>query len=131
MSDLSGKSDMSREPTRAFAALFTAYTKTVNNTYHRTGRLFQEHFGRIEVTSDTYFTNLIFCIHSNPQKHGFVADFRDWPWTSYGAMITDQPTRVNRTQVLDWFRGVADFTHFHQGTVDERCISILIRDDFE
>ena len=85
MSDLYKKSDIWKVPTCAFAAMFTAYAKAINKAYGRTGRLFSEHFGRIEVTSERYFTNLILYIHLNPQKHGFVKDFRDWPWSSYWA----------------------------------------------
>jgi REP element-mobilizing transposase RayT len=133
MSDFSEKSDISAipaAPTRAFAALFTAYTKAINKAYGRTGRLFQEHFGRIETTSDRYFTNLISYIHFNPQKHGFVDDFRDWPWSSYAALVSDKPTRMHRGDVLAWFGGRQEFAAFHTRTVDEGVIAPLVADDF-
>ena len=69
--------------TRRFTSLFQAYSMAVNKACNRTGKLFQEHFARIEVTPDAYFTNLIFYIHHNPQKHGFVKDFREWPCSSW------------------------------------------------
>lgn len=75
-----GKIDMQTSiATHAFSNLLNAYAKAINKAYGRTGRLFEEHFGRIEVDSDSYFTSLIFYIHFNPQKHGFVSDFRTWP----------------------------------------------------
>jgi REP element-mobilizing transposase RayT len=129
MSDFSKKSDISLLPTRAFAALFTAYTKAFNKTYQRTGRLFQEHFGRVEVDSDHYFTNLVFYIHWNPQKHGFVKDFREWPWSSYGTLISSQPSHVERGVVHDWFGGVSRLQAFHQGAVDERAVAPLVAED--
>jgi putative transposase len=130
MSDFSEKSDICRAPTRAFAAFFTAYTKAINKAYERTGRLFQEHFRRKEITTDSYFTNLIFYIHFNPQKHGFVTDFRDWPWSSYATLACDRPTHLSRASVLDWYHGIAGFQQFHQGAVDERIIAPLIDEDF-
>jgi putative transposase len=67
----------------AFNNFLVAYAKAINKAYGRIGALFQHHFGRHEVTSDFYFAKLICYIHFNPQKHGFVADFRDWPYSSF------------------------------------------------
>ena len=116
---------------RAFQSLFIAYAKTINKTYHRTGKLFQEHFGRIEVLSDDYFTNLIFYIHFNPQKHDFVDDFRAWPWSSFGAFVSAGQTKLKRDIVLDWFDGVERFKQFHRSAVDEHMLRPLIVDDFD
>ena len=130
-SERSERSDRLDPATRAFASLFQAYSMAINKAYNRTGKLFQEHFARIEVTSDAYFTNLISYIHFNPQKHGFVTDFREWPWSSYSAFISNQPTRLQRDEVLAWFDGREQFIQFHRGAVDERRIMPLIADDFE
>ncbi|WP_266203532.1 hypothetical protein [Pontibacter kalidii] len=40
--------------------LLNAYAKAINLKYDRTGRLLQHRFGRKEVTSEVYFTRLIF-----------------------------------------------------------------------
>lgn len=117
--------------TRAFTSMFQAYSMAINKAYGRTGKLFQEHFGRIEVTSNEYFTNLIFYIHFNPQEHGFVTDFRDWPWSSYSAFLSQQTTRLQRDEVLAWFSGSDEFVKFHGGSVDEKRIAPLITGDFE
>ena len=117
--------------TRGFQSLFKAYAMAINKGYGRSGKLFQEHFGRIEVDSDNYFTNLIFYIHFNPQKHGFVKDFREWPWSSYSAMHSSNATKLKRGEVLDWFDGATGFEHFHQGAVDEKMITKLTADDFD
>jgi putative transposase len=129
MSDFFEKSDISNAATRGFAAFFTAYTKAINKAYSRTGRLFQEHFGRIEVTSDDYFTNLVFYIHFNPQKHGFASDFSKWPWSSYEALRGHGTTRLQRAGVLEWFGSATQLETFHQGAVAERAIAPLIVDD--
>ena len=116
---------------RAFQLLFGTYAKAINKAYKRTGKLFEEHFDRIEVTNDRYFTNLIFYIHFNPQKHKFVDDFRDWPWSSYGAFISTGKTKLKRDDVLDWFGGTNRFKEFHKGEADEKMIGSLIGDDFD
>lgn len=115
--------------TRGFASMFQSYSQAINKAYARTGRLFEEHFGRIEVDSDRYFTNLIFYIHFNPQKHGFVDDFRGWEWSSYGAMLNTAPTTLRRADVLDWFDGREAFAAFHKGVVDERAIEAFVAKD--
>ena len=118
------------KPSQAFSNLFNAYTKAMNKAYGRVGSLFQDRFGRIEVTSSSYFLHLIFYIHFNPQKHGFVGDFRDWPWSSYHALRGAAETKLNRAAVLDLFGTVTQFEAFHRGLVDERAIAPLIEDDF-
>ena len=100
-------------PSQSFSNLFNAYTKAMNQVFGRTGSLFEHPFHRIAVTSDAYFTRLIAYIHSNPQKHGFVDDFHDWPYSSYGAMLSEKPTRLQRKQVLDWFEGAKYFVAAH------------------
>lgn len=111
------ESDEQREPSRCFSNLFNAYARTFNRTYQRTGALFQRPFGRIEVADERYFVTLVIYIHHNPQKHGFVADFRDWPYSSYHTLASAQPSRMRRDVVLSWFGGVSALVAAHtEGT---------------
>ena len=123
--------EVSKIASRHFSNLFNAYTKAINKAYHRTGSLFQERFGRIEVAADGYFTNLIYYIHSNPQKHGFVDDFRTWPYSSYPALLSSQPSRLARAEVLAWFDGVERLIEAHRLGFPEQPIAPLIGDDFD
>ena len=132
--ELTGLQDLSalpRKPSQQFSNLFNAYAKAFNKTYHRTGTLFQRPFGRIEVSSDSYFMQLVTYIHQNPQKHGFVNDFRTWPYSSYQALLSTKPTRLQRDDVLTWFQGVDHFEDVHRYEVDERKIAPLVPDDFD
>ena len=86
----------SRYVSDQFSNFFNAYAKTINKTYGRTGSLFQHPFGRIPITTDRQFWNVIAYIHQNPQKHGFVKDFRDWKYSSYEIALTARPTVINR-----------------------------------
>ena len=118
-------------PAQRFSNFFNAYAKWFNAVHARTGSLFAERFKRVEVTSNTYFTNLVFYIHFNPQKHGFVQDFRDWPWSSFPTLMADSTTKLQRSAVLDRFLGRDAFASFHRGVMDESAIPPLIADDFD
>lgn len=102
-----------REPSQAFSNLFNAYTRTMNRRYGRTGALFERPFERVKVETDGYFRHLVVYIHQNPQKHGFIDDFRQWPYSSYIAISTRHQTRVARDAVLTWFDGRNSFLRAH------------------
>jgi putative transposase len=68
-------------------------------------------------------------IHRNPERHGFVEDYRRWPYSSYQAILSDRPSRVQRRDVLEWFGGRAGFERAHVSMVDETIIEPLIRED--
>ena len=108
-----------KPPYRFFSNFFNAYTKAFNKAYNRTGSLFEKNFKRKPVTNDAYFTSLITYIHHNPQKHGLIDDYRDWPYSSYGALSSIKPTRLARNEVLDWFDDRGGFLRFHQKSL--RC----------
>jgi putative transposase len=103
-----------REPSRCFSNMFNAYARSFNRAYERTGALFQRPFRRIEVTSERHFAALIVYIHRNPQKHGFVKDFREWPYSSYYSLASARPTRLPRDDILAWFGGLEVFVAAHQ-----------------
>ena len=102
-----------RPPARRFADLFSSYAKAINKEYGRTGSLFQKPFGRIEVNSERYFAHLVRYIHQNPQRHGFVDDFRVYPHSSYRALLAERPTRLQREATLAWFGGAEGFQAAH------------------
>jgi hypothetical protein len=64
-------------------------------------------------------------IHQNPQRHGLIDDFRQWKYSSYGIIISDAQTILQRKQVLDWFGKPEQFVEFHSEVED------LIDEDYE
>ena len=131
--DLTGLPDLSglKKPSQHFSNLFNAYTKALNKAYDRTGALFQRPFGRIPVTSDAYFIHLVTYIHQNPQKHGLVADFCTWPYSSYHAHLSDKPTRLQRDDVLAWFDGAEGFKMAHCHEANIHLLAPLVPEDFD
>lgn len=113
----------------SFANLLNAYTKAINKMYGRAGSLFQERFRRIEVKDPHYFSRLVYYIHFNPQKHGFLSDFREWPHSSYHAFLLTKPTLLRRDEVLAWFGDKQGFQEFHNQLPDFINLTEVIGDD--
>jgi hypothetical protein len=117
------------EPSRQFSHLFNAYAKAFNKLYGRTGSLFEHPFHRIQVETDVHFQSLVIYIHRNPQKHGFVDDFRTWPYSSYQAITSQKSTRVQREAVLEWFGGLDSVLLSHTSDVQEDAIRSITLED--
>ncbi|NIM94952.1 MAG: hypothetical protein GTO18_14720 [Anaerolineales bacterium] len=113
---------------RAFANLFSTYAKAINKAYDRSGSLFEKVFHRKMINDDRYFTSLVVYIDRNLQKHGFVDDFRNWPHSSYRTILSNRPSRIERTAVLEWFGGPRGFEEVHTTEFDESQIEQFISD---
>lgn len=100
LTGLSNRLDLSKP----FSNFFNAYAKAYHRTYDRAGALFQHPFGRILVANEVYLVNLITYIHQNPQKHGFVADFREWPFSSYHVILSERIAfaKRERPDIISW-----------------------------
>lgn len=116
---------------KKFSDFFNAYAKAINNAYGRTGSLFQHPFGRVPITTDRQFWNVIAYIHQNPQKHKFVKDFRDWKWSSYGIFFSEKPTKLKRDTVLDWFGGKESYLELHKQWVSDADARWFAEDDYD
>jgi len=101
------------DPSKQFGHLFNAYTQAINKRYSRTGVLFEKPFERKLITSERYLNNLIYYIHNNPVHHGFVKTMADYSWSSYGSMVSDKPTKLQREEVLEMFLGRQNFVDYH------------------
>jgi REP element-mobilizing transposase RayT len=101
------------DPSRQFSHFFNAYTQAINKRHNRTGSLFETTFERKLVTSEDYFQQLIYYIHNNPVHHGFVTKMSLYPWSSYETIISEKPTKLKRSEVLDIFGGIEDYLFFH------------------
>jgi putative transposase len=98
---------------KQFSHFFNSYAQAINNQEKRTGGLFEKPFRRIPIYNMAYAKHTVYYIHFNPQKHGFVDDFRDYPHSSYHSFISDFPTKLPRQKVMNWFGGLQDFLAYH------------------
>lgn len=98
---------------RQFSNLFNAYSRYFNVKYQRDGKVFKERFKRKEVLTDAYFTKLIEYIHTNPEKHRLVEDFKDYEYSSFWMHLLDAPTRLKRNEVIEWYGSKSQYLNSH------------------
>ena len=119
----------SRYVSNQFSNFFNAYAKTINKAYGRTGSLFQHPFGRVPITTEQQFWNVIAYIHQNPQKHRFVKDFRDWKYSSYGILLTEKPAVIKRHEVMKWLGTREDYLSLHNQWVTDAAAKWFVGSD--
>jgi putative transposase len=105
---------------KKFSDFFNSYTKSINTSLKRTGGLFETPFKRIHIDNDAYFSRVLWYIHFNPQKHGFVENFKDYPYSSYHSHLTDKPTKLAREEVIKWFGNDERYSDFHNSFYPEK-----------
>lgn len=108
--------------------MFNGYTQAINKQNDRTGKLFELPFRRIVVNSDAYLSLLIYYIHHNPQKHGLIDDFSEWPHSSFHSHLSDRPTKLSRGEVVKWFGDRKQYLDFHASFQDVRTINPVLFD---
>ena len=104
---------------KGFNSFFKSYSVTLNNTYSRTGRLFEEPFLRIPITDNYQLTRTILYIQTNAQKHGFVNDFKDYPHSSYHVHLSDKSTPLSRMEVMTYFTSKEEYTTMHDAYIPQ------------
>lgn len=107
-----------KKPHLGFSHLFNSYAQAINKRYNRTGSLFERPFRRKLIVSEAYRARVLFYIHYNPVHHGFCDDFRNYPHSSYRAILSDLATHLKRAEVLEWFEGREGFIEFHHSKPD-------------
>ena len=101
-------------PSQSFSNLCNAYTKAFNKRYNRHGSLFERPFKRKEINSDKYLQNTIAYIHNNPIHHKICEHQLEYPWSSYINCLSNQPTKLQRKEVIKIFNDIDNFKHVHQ-----------------
>lgn len=102
----------------AFQRFFTAYSQAINIQERRSGSLFQKPFKRLEITSTQQMANLVRYIHTNPQKHGIIEDFRNYPWSSYERVMRDRPSKLKKDEVIQWFKDKSNYVNYHSRSIN-------------
>jgi REP element-mobilizing transposase RayT len=79
------------------------YTQATNRRHGLVGHLFQGRFKAVLVERDAYLLELARYVVLNPVRAAMVSDAGDWPWSSYRAMIGQQPAPA--WLETDWLLG--------------------------
>jgi putative transposase len=114
--------------TNQFSKFFNAYAKAFNNRFKRTGSLFEKPFERKRVNGMDYFKELIYYIHYNPVHHRFCKRLEDYPWSSYGSVISLKPTKLNRDAIIGRFDSIGNFIDYHKQKRDFNDLKDLLFD---
>ncbi len=88
--------------------------------------MFEKNFERKLVNSENYFQKLIYYIHNNPVHHGFVDKMVDYPWSSYGSILSIKPTKLQRKQVIEIFDTIENFKYYHSVNQNFESIDHLL-----
>ncbi|GAB3328754.1 hypothetical protein GCM10027299_31350 [Larkinella ripae] len=99
---------------RRFSNFFNAYAKAYNKRFERRGALFIDRFKQKAVTDERYYNQLIYSIHHNPVRHGFVRELSRWPYSSFQSLLSEKPPLLFWDEVLNWFGGREAFVGFHE-----------------
>lgn len=102
-----------------FRKLFISHTNSVNKAYNMHGGLFETPFKRLRVDSESYFSELIFYIHSNPVNHGMCINPEDYRHSSYLSVLSDKITLLKRAEVLEWFGSKEMFIKYHKTQMEK------------
>ncbi|HGY54463.1 MAG TPA: hypothetical protein ENK44_02050 [Caldithrix abyssi] len=112
-----------------FRKFFISYAQAINKQQNRIGSLFQKNFKRIRVDNKKYLTNLIYYIHANPQIHGLIDDFRNWPYSSYPKMLIAKKSHLKKEEVLELFGSLEEFKIYHAVVQDLKRIRGLLLEE--
>lgn len=87
--------------------LLTGYAITFNRRHERHGHLFENRYKSIVCDEDSYFQELVRCIHLNPLRAGLCADMTEldgYPWCGHSVVMGKvRYTWQDRAYVLSWF----------------------------
>ena len=103
---------------RIFSNFFNTYAKHYNFKMSRQGTLFKRAFRRKEITEIKYLQNLICYVHQNPVKIGFASNLAGWKYSSFNAIISQQPTLILREEVIELFNDLENFRFCHAHNVE-------------
>jgi putative transposase len=113
-----GETSKSNPVSLAFQRFFTAYSQAINIQERRSGSLFLKPFKRLEITTTQQLANLVHYIHTNPQRHGIIDDFRHYPWSSYERVMRDRPSKLKKEEVIEWFNDKKNYVDYHSRSID-------------
>jgi putative transposase len=99
--------------TEQLSKIFISYSKSINNTYKRKGKLFMDNFNRKLISDEIYFSKIIQYIHFNPVKHNYCIYPHEWKYSSYNAIIKRDNEFLKSDEVIAWYGNIAGFLNAH------------------
>lgn len=103
-----------------FQKFFQSYAMAFNKQQGRIGTLLQTPSKRALIDSNDYLKKCVHYIHTNPEKHGLVADFRDYYWSSYHSYLSQKLIKLERHTSIEWFVDLFGFLEQHKLMPNDR-----------
>jgi len=122
--------NLSKSVSSQFRIFFQQYAQYFNKNNDRKGSLFRKYYRRVMVETEEDLKRLVFYIHYNPQKHGYINAYQDYHYSSYRAFNSDKPSKINRAFVLAWFNNdLIEFNEYHSEIKDDWMIRHIILEE--
>jgi len=102
---------------RQMNSFLVSYANYINNKYNRNGGTFQKPFKRIQIKEEGHLQQAIIYTNANAQKHRLADDFKNYPFTSYLAVLENDHYYVDAQSVLNFFHGAEKFKLIHKEQV--------------
>ena len=96
---------------------FNSYAQSINKTHKRTGPLFESPFERKLVDDESYLMSMIYYCHQNAVHHDFVNDLREWEFSSYHSILTNDNNLVATAEILKHFGSIISFEELHKASM--------------
>lgn len=71
-------------------------------------------FKRIRVNETKYLIKLVHYIHFNPVESKLCYLPEEWPHSSYPNLISNKPTFIDRSVLINWFDDLQNFKYIHK-----------------
>lgn len=98
---------------RRFKNMFLCYSMNLKKTEEIKTNVFSQKFRRKKVTDANQLTQLFYYIHQNPLHHGLTNDWSNYRWSSFGDLLFNPYTILEKKFVFDWFGGRDEFIKMH------------------
>jgi REP-associated tyrosine transposase len=108
-----------QEISNQFRRMFISYTNRQKSIEDFHGGLFDTPFRRIKISTDDYFTNVLYYINHNAVHHKICKKIIEYPYSSYDSLISKKPTILKRDEVLHWFGGREKFIAYHDSDIED------------
>jgi len=119
------------KPHLALSHACNAYSQSFNKRFQSTGSLFERPFKRKEIQSVEYLWRIIRYINLNPDHHN-IGSYPTYPWSSYRSLISQDPTILNKDEVLALFDGKEGLIDaLHQGADLQKIRDYILENNHE
>lgn len=97
---------------KAFTKFFNSFARVLQNRHGYSGALFKRPYQREILEDDDRLRWTVGYVLTNVTHHNPNEDYRLFKWSSYGAMISEKPTRIPRERIFRLYSGKEEMLEF-------------------